>query len=142
MVVDPIGDTYCPVHGFMYCLCRQIAPINTVPVNSTFIYPDNKKLEEQKNAAYKERNQLIALLASLYPSSLERHPEEEEWEDDWRWVVFIDFPDFQASWHIHDSDLPFFDHISRLQGRKWDGHTTELKYKNIRNLARKCQNNQ
>ena len=82
-----------------------------------------------KDGAYTERNRLVAYLCSLFPSSLERHPEDDkEWEDDWRWVVYVDLPHGQASWHLHDSHLPLFDHVKRLQGRKWDGTTTEQKY--------------
>ena len=82
------------------------------------------------DAVYTERNRLVAVLASIYPSSLERHSEEDEsWEDDWRWIVFIDLPTGQVSWHIHDSELYLFNHLDRFQGRIWDGHTTEEKYK-------------
>ena len=85
-----------------------------------------------KDRAYTERNRLVALIASLYPSSLERHDDaDKSWEDDWRWIVFIDLPTGQASWHIHDSHLPMFDHVPRFAGRKWDGHTTEEKYARI-----------
>lgn len=85
-----------------------------------------------KDRAYTERNRLVALIASLYPSSLERHDDaDKSWEDDWRWIVFIDLPTGQASWHIHDSHLPMFDHVQRFAGRKWDGHTTEEKYARI-----------
>ena len=89
-----------------------------------------------KDSAYEERNRLVAFVASLYPASLERHPDEDtEWEDDWRWIVFIDLPSGQATWHIHDSQLGYFDHLPRNQGRKWDGHTTEQKYAALSSLA-------
>lgn len=92
-----------------------------------------EKERRAKDAAYAERNQLVALLAALFPSSLERHPAEDTtWEDDWRWVVFIDLPTGQASWHIHDSEVSLFAHVPWLQGRVWDGHTTEEKYARIR----------
>lgn len=97
-------------------------------------------LEVAKNQAYSERNQLVALLSKLFPASLERHNEaDKEWEDDWRWIVFIDFgmrgteygqkvPGV-LSWHIHDSELSRFDHLPRQKGvHTWDGHTTMEKY--------------
>jgi len=97
---------------------------------------ENAVLVEVKDGAYSERNKLVAFLASLYPSSLERHPDEDtEWEDDWRWVVYIDLPNGQASWHLHDSELSQFDGLPRLQGRVWDGHTTEQKYERLAALA-------
>lgn len=93
-------------------------------------------LEAQKDGAYAERNNLVAALARLFPSSLERHPEEDEsWEDDWRWIVFIDLPTGQATWHIHDSELEKFSTIPRFAGRTWDGHTTEQKYERLAKVA-------
>lgn len=91
------------------------------------------QLEAAKNAAYSERNQLVALLSKVFPASLERHPEDDkDWEDDWRWIVFINLPSGQATWHIHDSELSLFDHLPREQGQRWDGHSTEQKYERCR----------
>ena len=86
-----------------------------------------------KDQAYHERDQLVALLANLFPSSLERHPDADTtWEEDWRWLVFVDLPTGQCSWHIHDSELPWFDHVPGPSGWEWDGHTTKEKYTRIR----------
>lgn len=90
------------------------------------------ELEAEKNGAYTERNQLVAALSKLLPARLERHQkEDEDWEDDWRWIVFIDASAGQMSWHIHDSELPNFDHLNRESGNSWDGHTVEEKYKRL-----------
>jgi hypothetical protein len=98
-------------------------------------------LKKMKDSAYSERNKLVALLASRYPASLERHPEEDKsWEDDWRWIVFIRFPTGQATWHIHDSELPLFDFLPRNQGRMWDGHSTEQKYERVKEHMLECVN--
>ncbi len=95
----------------------------------------HRETERQKNGAYAERNKLVAALSKLFPSSLERHPESDTaWEDDWRWIVFVDLPTGQASWHIHDSELAMFDHLPRNEGRVWDGHTTEQKYARLADL--------
>ena len=90
------------------------------------------ELERQKNGAYTERNRLVALASKLFPSWLERHPESDvEWEDDWRWIVFVRLPTGQASWHIHDSELETFDHLGRQSGNSWDGHSDEEKYRRV-----------
>lgn len=93
------------------------------------------QLEEcraQKNQAYSERNRLVAVLAKLFPSSLERHPEEDkDWDADWRWIVYVILPTGQCSWHIHDSELALFDHVPRECKQRWDGHTTGEKYARI-----------
>lgn len=83
-------------------------------------------LKKQKDLAYSERNKLVALLSKVFPSSIEKH-EGEDWEDDWRNVVFIWLPTGQCSWHIHDSELPMFSHLTS-DGKKWDGHSNEEKY--------------
>lgn len=86
---------------------------------------------------YAERDRLVAALSKLFPASLGRHPQEEPWEDDWRWIVFIDLPTGQVSWHMHDSELPWFAHLlppNEPPERKWDGHTTEEKYERLSKL--------
>lgn len=89
-------------------------------------------LRTQKDGAYSERDRLVSALSKLFPASLERHqPEDDDWEDDWRWIVFIELPAGQASWHIHDSELPLFGHLKRNQGRLWDGHSTNEKYRRL-----------
>lgn len=56
-----------------------------------------EKIKKQKDAAYWERNQLIAALSKLFPANLAKHPEDDkEWEDDWRTIVVIALP-FKAT---------------------------------------------
>lgn len=86
-------------------------------------------VEKLKDAAYRERDQLVCALSKLYPAGLERHPDSDTtWDNDWRWIVFIELPSGQATWHIHDSELDMFDHLSRFKGYVWDGHSTLEKY--------------
>lgn len=93
-------------------------------------------METLKNNAYAERNQLVAALSKLFPASLERHPESEEYDDDWRWIAFIDLPTGQVCWHIHDSELPLFAHLPKNAGRRWDGHDREEKYRRVARLKK------
>lgn len=93
------------------------------------------ELEAQKDGAYQERDRLVAALSKLFPATLARH-EGADWEDEWRNIVFIDLPTGQASWHIHDSELPQFAHLSQ-SNPKWDGHTTEEKYARLAALGEK-----
>lgn len=91
---------------------------------------------ESKNNAYLERNRLVALLAALYPAVLARHPEvDTDWEPDWCWLVQIELPTGQATWHLHDSHLALFAHVPHGDNR-WDGHTTPEKYERISRLVR------
>lgn len=88
-----------------------------------------KKIDQ----AYWERNQLICYLSKIFPSWIERHPDQDkEWEDDWGNIIFIHFPEGKFSWHIHDSEIFYFDHLQKREGNSWDGSSTEEKYMNLR----------
>jgi hypothetical protein len=78
-----------------------------------------EQIQREKNAAYRERNQLVAALSKLFPAFLAEHEPEDKtsWDDEWRWIVYMQIPaelrgnpekDFphQISWHLHISDLP------------------------------------
>ena len=81
---------------------------------------------EYKDAAYKERNQLVALLSTCFPSG-KASTAIEGWDKAWHGCVYIDFPWGQASWHYHDSDGWMFEHLDPYT-KPWNGHTTEEKY--------------
>lgn len=85
------------------------------------------------NAAYRERAQLVALLAGLYPSHIGyTDPAEPDWA-----VLIVELPTGQASWHIAPGDMPLFAHVQPTTRicRGWDGHTTEEKYERIQALV-------
>lgn len=96
----------------------------------THLEEEKLEAEASKNNAYHERNILVCALTKLFPAYLARHSDEEEWEDDWRWIVYIDLPTGQVSWHIHDSERNLFDHLE-IKENKWDGHNTERKYERL-----------
>ena len=108
-----------------------------------------EQIKKQKDNAYWERNQLVAALSKLLPAHLAKHPEsDKDWDDDWRTIVVVylegnmnrDFigqdkqTDLQMTWHIHDSDIPLFDHLYYKTDFYWDGHTTEEKYRRLRKI--------
>lgn len=88
-----------------------------------------KEMEELKDAAYTERNQVVAALSKAFPSGVARTA-IPGWAEEWHGCVFIDLPTGQASWHFHDSQAHLFEHLKPYTG-KWDGHTTEEKYKRV-----------
>jgi hypothetical protein len=93
-----------------------------------------------KDQAYWERNQLVVALSKLMMGCLARHPDNEEWEDDWRNIVVVygldeHFKVIQMAWHIHDSELPYFSHLKLDPTYKWDGHTTDEKYERLSRLT-------
>lgn len=92
-----------------------------------------KEMEARKDAAYLERNQVVAALASAYPSGIARTA-IEGWSEDWHGCVYIDLPTGQASWHYHDSQAHLFAHLPSYTG-SWDGHSTEEKYQRLARLS-------
>jgi len=91
--------------------------------------------KESKDGAYRERDMLVCALTKMLPAYLARHDDsDKEWEDDWRWIVYIDLPTGQVSWHIHDSERGMFDHL-QVKENRWDGHSTERKYERLANLS-------
>lgn len=94
---------------------------------------ESAKIAKQKDDAYHERNMLVCALSKLFPAWLGRHPDNEEWDADWRTIVFIELPTGQVSWHIQDVEQRLFTHLKPGPG-KWDGHTTWQKYDRLANL--------
>ena len=93
-----------------------------------------ERLRKNKDQAYEERNRLVALLASMFPSGIKRTA-IDGWDPEWHGCVYIDFPWGQASWHYHDSQAYLFEHLPHYPG-DWDGHTTEQKYAAIASASK------
>lgn len=89
---------------------------------------------EAKDAAYNERNRLVALLATMFPAWVGR-TEIEGWDPEWHGCVHIDTPAGQLSWHFHDREAPLFDWLPPAPAIMWDGHTTVQKYERIEELG-------
>lgn len=119
---------------------RVAIAINTVRLlrsNMSSMYEKYELMSRYKDSAYHERNQLVRALSKLFPSWTSRHPEEDEnWDKDWRWIVFIQLPTGQVSWHIHDSEYTMFSSLPTKENC-WDGHSTEEKYERLNKLENK-----
>lgn len=86
-------------------------------------------MKARKDAAYLERNQVVAALAKCFPSGVARTA-IEGWSEDWHGCVYIDLPTGQVSWHFHDSQAYLFDGLPAYAGQ-WDGHDTPEKYRRL-----------
>jgi len=93
--------------------------------------------EAERDAAYKERNILVALLARMWPSARGRTP-ITGWDPEWHNCVYIEAPAGQLSWHYHDSEASLFDSLPESQPQ-WDGHSTEEKYERIKWYIRRLE---
>lgn len=85
------------------------------------------------DAAYKERNQVVAALAKCFPSGIAKTA-IEGWDEAWHNCVYIDLPTGQASWHYHDRDAYLFEGLPSYT-EEWDGHSTPEKYERLHALT-------
>lgn len=92
-------------------------------------------LEEQLDAAYRERAHLIAWLAALHPAVRAPAPDV----DDPGWQILYLYSSkhgWQMSWHIHPRDADLFTDVEQVPDddprAQWDGHTTDAKYRRMR----------
>lgn len=95
---------------------------------------DWEALKAQKDDAYAERDKCLVLMALMAQRlglkvGIGQHV-GEDWDDDWRNILFIDLPTGQVSWHIHDSETLWFYFVGAYDG-EWDGHTTDEKYRRV-----------
>lgn len=101
------------------------------------------ELRAQKDLAYSERNKLVALISKIFPAFLGRHEESDlSWDPEWTNIVYVSLPAGQCSWHIHSSELHLFSHLKYNSNIKWDGHTTDEKYKRIESFSSKVVSNE
>jgi len=96
------------------------------------------RLVRQKDGAYEERDRLVAALTKVFPSHVTRHKDTpgENWDKDWLNVVCVHLPTGQATWHIHDSETPWFSHLNgvELECGGYDGYATYEKYQRVYDL--------
>lgn len=91
-----------------------------------------KELED-KNRGFLERNKLVAVLAALFPASLERLGEDKRTKG-FEWSILLDTPAGQISFILHNKHLCMFKHVPREAGMVYDGAKTKEKYKRIEEL--------
>jgi hypothetical protein len=95
---------------------------------------DIDELQEQKDAAYLERNQCVALIARMAVALGRRvcvtKTAIDGWSEDWHGCIYIDLPTGQVSWHFHDSQAYLFNGLP-TGSETWDGHATPEKYRRV-----------
>ena len=90
--------------------------------------------EAERDRAYRERAHLVALLAAMTDTAV-LAPADDVDEPGWA-ILYLTLDGRQASWHISPNDGDLFDHVPVVTGpehpgARWDGHTTEEKYRRI-----------
>ncbi|MBF6515557.1 hypothetical protein IU421_14890 [Nocardia cyriacigeorgica] len=96
-------------------------------------------LEAERDKGYRDRAEVVAVLASIFPSQMaDQDPETPGWP-----LLFLDTPEGQLSWHINPSDLDLFNteryalalDEDPAAAPVWDGHTNEQKSARLHRLA-------
>lgn len=86
---------------------------------------------------YRERANLVALLAALFPAYMT--PSLDIKEQGW-WTVFVYAGQKQLTWHISPDDVELFAHVTKVTPTnpfvQWDGHTTQEKYQRIQDYIK------
>jgi hypothetical protein len=114
--------------GIVFGMTEPVIMVRYIPQDALERFAELVRADEREatNNAYRERNQLVALLSTLFPSGKAKTV-IEGWDEAWHGCVYIDFPWGQASWHYHTDDEWMFEHLPPYTG-EWDGHSTEAKY--------------
>lgn len=102
-----------------------------------------KRAEQEIRSLYRERADLLALLAAHYPAVIIPAPDTDDGGDvdggGWA-LLFLDLPTGQASWYIAPRDHDLIQHVEVVGHEdpraQWDGHLTEEKYDRIRDYTR------
>lgn len=86
------------------------------------------------DVAYRERNRVVAAMVRLANGAgcrawIALHELGQDWPPEWRYVVYVELPTGQVSWHIHERERPLFGYLRLAKyAPRWDGHTTAEKY--------------
>ncbi len=76
---------------------------------------------EKVNEAYTQRMMVVRMLALKSGCKFGLGKDDnEDWDDEWRNVVYIDLPEGQVSYHIAPHDMHLFNDFPVYEG-KWDG---------------------
>ncbi|MCL6734412.1 hypothetical protein [Streptomyces neyagawaensis] len=98
-----------------------------------------KRVERERDGAYRERAQLLAWLAALHPATTVITASPDVDEDGWQ-LLYLVAGGWQMSWHIHPRDAELFGHVTVVDvtdvRAQWDGHGTVQKYERMRTHVR------
>lgn len=87
---------------------------------------------KERDGLYTERNQCVALIARMAKKQGYDVAISPGADPNWP-IVYVQLPTGQVSWHFGSTDANLFEGLPFGQ-RKWDNHTTAIKYARV-NLA-------
>jgi hypothetical protein len=87
-----------------------------------------------KDQAYRERNDCVLMMAKMASAlgwTCGLGVDEGEPDPEWQYVVYIETPQGQLSWHLPAREIDDFLFLPAYV-KAWDGHTSEEKYARMR----------
>lgn len=85
-------------------------------------------LRSQRDNTSIENRNLVAVLSRVFPSVIAHHtPDESGVDNDWGYVVYMQLPTGQVSFHVGE-DRSWFSHLIIANISPWDGHSSEEKW--------------
>ena len=95
------------------------------------------KDEMEIDDIYSERDKILVLLARWaleqgYPVGVGIDAEQPEI---WKYILFIELPTGQISWHLLEPELEWFSFLPDYT-EPWDGHTRSEKYERVLKYAK------
>jgi len=110
------------------------APVETLSQQIAQVRAMITRLETEREAAYHDRDLVLALLARLAAASGwpvgTREDTSPAAEPRFRRVVYVETPAGQLSWHYAAEEAPLFATLPE-HTKAWDGHTTPEKHARI-----------
>lgn len=94
---------------------------------------ERDQLRSQVGAVYTERARLVAFLAACYESAQYLDQDDDEYR-----LLYVKTPAGQMSWHVRGDDAEtLLGHVPHGEDDDpgWDGHTTEVKYQRLAEMA-------
>jgi hypothetical protein len=134
----PIGKSRHVDRDWINAHMDELAGVDlacTCPLDGLPCHRDVLLARAAERALYRERAQLLALLAVTWPAVLRLSPYSPPPTVA---VLYLNTPAGQLSWHIAEADLDLFDHVQRANSGTpdpWDGHTTATKYDRVSDLV-------
>ncbi|MFD6619999.1 hypothetical protein ACFWFB_32680 [Streptomyces albidoflavus] len=125
--------------GGVQCGCSTPGPSSRIKLDDLLssdldaLYDRAEQAETERDAVYRERAHLVALLAAMTGGAVIA-PALDTPEPGWQ-IVYLTLGGRQASWHIAWRDADLFKDVEHVEygdpRAQWDGHTTEDKYAHI-----------
>lgn len=93
-----------------------------------------QNIEQNRQSVYRERNMCVAaIVRAAIQNNWNVGYVQEQFEDGIWYIIYIDTPNGQISWHISSKEYEeYFKGICiNKYNSKWDNHTNEEKYKRL-----------